>query len=35
MDWDAFNEMPEIKALLARMDEHESIQRCLADQKKS
>jgi hypothetical protein len=27
--------MPEIKALLARMDEHESIQRCLADQKKS
>jgi len=35
LDWDAFNEMPEIKALLARMDERESIQRCLADQKKS
>jgi hypothetical protein len=35
LEWDAFNEMSEIKALLSRMDERESIKRCLADQKQS
>lgn len=35
LEWDTFNTMPNIKALLARMDERESVQRCLADQKRS
>lgn len=33
LDWDAFNEIEEIKPLLALMDERASIQKAMADQK--
>ena len=32
LDWDTFNEKPDIKALLNLMTERESVKRCLADQ---
>ena len=32
LDWDAFNEVPHIKQLLALMDERASVQRTIADQ---
>lgn len=32
LDWDAYNEIPHLKALLSLMDERESVQKTLADQ---
>lgn len=32
LDWDAFNELPNVRELLDLMDERESVQRALADQ---